>query len=114
MSNDDAANTYSDTKTLLNTLYLNSILFGVLMVVFEINRHIKTIYLKRIINKKLIKSQRVPPIPPSYPFGWIIAVISIDNEDLHRMVGLDAYMLLRFIILCCRYFLINEYPMKLS
>ena len=100
-TNDDVSTSYTDTKALLNTLYINSLFFIVLMILFELNRHIRPIYLKRV-NKKFINSKRVPDIPPKYPLGWIYSIASVNNDDLIRMIGLDAYMLLRFLILCFR------------
>jgi hypothetical protein len=44
----------------------------------------------------------VPPIPGRYPFAWIVSVLEIGEEDLLRMVGLDGYMLIRYINVCFR------------
>lgn len=100
-SDDDNSNNFQETSTLLNTLSVNSIIFAAFFVVFEVNRRIKKIYLNRR-NKKLIKSQRVPNEPPSYPLGWLVALLDASEEDLLLMVGLDAYMLLRYVLLCFR------------
>ena len=48
------------------------------------------------------KTHRVPPCPKSYPFAWINSVMAVGDEDLLRMVGLDGYMLIRYIIVCFR------------
>lgn len=102
LQTDDSVNNYQDTNTLLNTLSVNSIFFAIFVVVFEFNRHIKPIYLKRL-NKKFIKSGRVPPAPAKYPLGWIVAISAIEDDEILRMVGLDGYMLLRYILLCFRF-----------
>jgi hypothetical protein len=87
---------YAETAGLLNSLYINLILFSLFMVFFEVNRHMKSTYLKRA-TKKFKKSQRVPPTPSNYPFAWIISVMEVGEDDLLRMVGLDGYMLIRYI-----------------
>jgi Late exocytosis, associated with Golgi transport len=102
LSTDDSVNNYQDTNTLLNTLSVNSILFAVFLLLFEINRHMKPIYLKRF-NKKFIRSNRVPDLPPTYPLGWVVAIASIEDDEIIRMVGMDGYMLLRYILLCFRF-----------
>ena len=49
-SNDDQ-NSYEETQGLLNTLYINSIIFAVFMTFYEMNRHMRSIYLKRLTSK---------------------------------------------------------------
>ena len=49
-SDDDVA-VNAETGGLINTLYINLILFVVLMIFFEANRHLKLIYLKRLTRK---------------------------------------------------------------
>jgi hypothetical protein len=99
---DDQVNNYQDTETLINTLWVNCFFFAILVIAFEINRYIKPIYLKRR-NKKFIQSGRVPEEPPHYPFGWIVAISKINDEEILRSIGLDGYMLLRYIIVCFRF-----------
>jgi hypothetical protein len=48
--NDDE-NSYVETQGLLNTLYINSVIFVVLMTFYEMNRHMRSIYLKRLTSK---------------------------------------------------------------
>ena len=98
---DDNVNSYSETNYLINTLVVNLILFVVILILFELTRGIKLIFLKRL-NTKFISTKRVPPEPPSYPFAWIYTISQVSDDDLVRMVGLDAYMLLRYIIVCFR------------
>jgi hypothetical protein len=50
VSNDDE-NSYVETQGLLNTLYINSVIFAVLMTFYEMNRHMRSIYLKRLTSK---------------------------------------------------------------
>jgi hypothetical protein len=42
----------------------------------------------------------VPPCPSNYPLAWISSVMAVGDEDLLRMVGLDGYMLIRYINVC--------------
>lgn len=50
VSNDDL-NSYEETQGLLNTLFINSIIFAVFMTFYEMNRHMRSIYLKRLTSK---------------------------------------------------------------
>lgn len=50
LSTDDE-NSYVETQGLLNTLYINSVIFAVLMTFYEMNRHMRSIYLKRLTSK---------------------------------------------------------------
>ena len=84
---------------MLFTLYINSLLFLVVMIFFEANRYLKEIYLKRIKTKFEI-SQRVPPTPPKGPLGWVPAVLKITETEFLFMVGLDGYMFMRYILIC--------------
>jgi calcium permeable stress-gated cation channel len=43
---------------------------------------------------------RVPPYPPEHTFGWIFEIQKVSEADVLRMVGLDAYIYLRFIVIC--------------
>lgn len=98
-SNDDSND--QATSSFINTLTVNIAIFVIIIVLFEFNRNIRLIFLKRV-NKKLQRSNRVPPIPPKYPFGWIAEISKISEEQLIPMIGLDAYMLLRYINICFR------------
>ena len=46
---------------------------------------------------------RVPPYPSEKPFGWFFAIQKVSEEDVLQMVGLDAFMCLRFIALCQKF-----------
>lgn len=50
VTNDDESS-YVETQGLLNTLYINSVIFAVLMTFYEMNRHMRSIYLKRLTSK---------------------------------------------------------------
>jgi hypothetical protein len=89
----------NDTKSFLFTVYINLVIFALLLGLFEIVRHLKQIYLKRV-KKKFQSTDRVPEKPPKNLFGWIKHVYDISGDDFLHMVGLDGYVFLRFIILC--------------
>ena len=48
---DDHFGSYAETAGLINSLYINLILFTLFMVFFEVNRHMKSTYLKRATKK---------------------------------------------------------------
>ena len=90
------------TRGMLLTFLVNVVLFVLLMLFFEFNRHYKQIFLKRYQNK-FIKAGRVPDKPPDHMCGWLVALWSVPEEpDFLNMVGLDAYVLLRFHVLCLK------------
>lgn len=91
----------STSGQVLNTLYINAGVFVFLLLFFEFNRHMRSIYLKRL-TPKFESTKRVPPRPPTHLFGWLAALRRVTEEDLLRMVGLDAYMLIRYINVCLK------------
>jgi hypothetical protein len=93
-----ANNTYT-TSGAMTTLAFSIVLFVIIQAVFEYTRFYKQIHLKRL-QKRFQEIGRVPPNPPSYVFGWLAAINKITENDVLRMVGLDAYMLLRYITIC--------------
>ena len=50
-SQDDDYTDYAETQGLLSTLWINIVIFSILMTFFEMNRHMKSIYLKRSTTK---------------------------------------------------------------
>jgi len=89
-----------ETKQLLNTLFINIGVWIVLVGVFEFNRHMKSIYLKRRMKDKFVRAGRVPPEPGTGFLGWISTLNTISEDDMLQMVGLDGYMLMRYINIC--------------
>ena len=98
---DDSIASLAETQGLLNTLYINLILFTFFMTFFEVNRHMRSTYLKRV-TKRFQRCNRVPEAPSNFPFAWIMTVLDVEEEDFLRMVGLDGYMLMRYINVCFR------------
>jgi hypothetical protein len=91
----------STTDSLESTIVINIIIFLVLMTLFEINRHFKSIYFTRL-QTKFKRTKRVPMEPAWYPFAWIVEIYKVSEDELLRMVGLDAYMMVRYLSVCFR------------
>ena len=89
-----------ETKQLLNTLFINIGVWAVLVGVFEFNRHMKSIYQKRRMKDKFVRAGRVPPDPGASLLGWVSTLNTISEDDILQMVGLDGYMLMRYINIC--------------
>ena len=68
-------------------------------VCFECFRRIRPLYLSRLAFEK---ERRVPPAPNSFPLNWVWKIKSVTDREVLRMVGLDGYMLLRYILICFR------------
>ena len=95
----DNPNQHISTMGMITTLLINIGVFVLIQWVFEVNRFYKQIYLKRL-QKRFEEIGRVPPIPPHHVFGWLKALYDVSEMDVLRMVGLDAYMLLRYHVVC--------------
>ena len=112
-------------NSLIYAIAINLVIFSLFIVFFYAVRRYKQIFLKRLQKRFLTtgislifqiplsallivsifswKHQgRVPPEPPQYMFGWLVAILRIPEIDVLHMVGLDAYMLLRFHVLCLK------------
>lgn len=86
------------TESMLRTLWTSILVAVVLVLLFEANRRLKPIFLKRYREKFRI-SHRVPP-PPTALFSWIITVWRVSDAEFLRMVGLDGWMYVRYIVVC--------------
>lgn len=95
----DNPNQHISTMGMITTLLINIGVFVLVQWIFEVNRFYKQIYLKRL-QKRFEEIGRVPPIPPHHVFGWLKALYDVSEMDVLRMVGLDAYMLLRYHVVC--------------
>jgi hypothetical protein len=98
---DDQDIARSRAEQIKSTILSNVFIFVVFLIFFELNRHIRSIYLQRVVDK-FRDSKRVPPVPPSYPLGWLVSTLKVDDEDLIKMIGLDGYVLVRYLKLCIR------------
>ena len=89
------------TMSMIYTLVINFVLFVGFIVFFEYSRHYKQIFLKRY-QRRFIDLGQVPPQPSEQWFGWLIAIWRITEIEVLDMVGLDAYMFLRFHVICIK------------
>ena len=96
-------NSEEEVDQLKSTIIANLLIFMMISAVFEASRHIKRIYSPRR-TKKLVEEGRVPLAPMSngYPLYWLVVLSTVTEKDFLSMVGLDAYMFLRYIKLCIR------------
>jgi hypothetical protein len=75
------------------------VFFAILILFFELNRNLPRLFLKRL-RKSIEIDERVPGRPPQHLFGWVRHIMAVSDAEFLRMIGLDGYMLLRFISLC--------------
>lgn len=77
--------------------------FGAQFLLFEIFRGTSHVYSSRcaIYAKRCRNSQHEKPITRSrYPLAWIWPLLSMSDERLLFLVGLDSYVMIRFVRLC--------------
>jgi hypothetical protein len=87
------------TSTVISTLILNGVVSFIIYCFFEVVRGKKEIFAPRLRTKP----ERTPNFPNTTPFSWITAVNSISDEATLQMIGLDAFILLRFVRFCCKF-----------
>ena len=91
-----------ESSNLGSTLVIATMFMVLLYTLFELNRHMRRMYLQRR-TKKLIESTLVPPVPPRYVFGWVVSIYNIgDERDLLPMCGLDSYIMLEYTKVCLK------------
>ena len=86
------------TSTVIATVSVNVVIGSVAYILFEYFRSsgCDDLYAPRT----RIAKARTPPLPPSNWFAWITTTSAITDEETIRMIGLDAYVFLRFLRLC--------------
>jgi hypothetical protein len=99
IANNPNDNAHLSIRGMVETVIINFVMFVILMLVFESNRFYKQIYLKRLQNRFRV-ADRVPPYPSESTFGWFFEISKVSEAEVLRMVGLDAYMCLRYISIC--------------
>ena len=82
-------------------VYVNLLVFVVVMIVFESVRGINRLYVCRR-TKGMVKSGLVPDNPVGWPLRWLKIVHHVEEDDFLRMAGLDAYMMIRYIKACIK------------
>lgn len=101
MDSADDASSAEATDGLLHTLLMSAIAFLLLGLAFEGTRHLRVVHLRRVTHK-LTQERRVPPIPSARALAWAWETLRVTDDQLLRMVGLDGYMLIRYIKLCIK------------
>ena len=87
--------TWSDISYLL---YGELLLAGFFVAIYEMLRHKTYLYSTRAA----WVPHRAAPTPPRRPFGWVLPVLSTGGKKTRELIGLEAYMMLRFVRLCTR------------
>jgi hypothetical protein len=87
LSTDDDINSTTATYQLLDTFYINIIIFSILVLIFECSRGIKSLFLNRLLVRRLVEQGKVPKQPSFLPFAWVFVVIKCSDDDVRRMVG---------------------------
>lgn len=82
----------------MNTIYINLLVFVLLLILFEKLRHVKSVYFCR---EEWMRHRRPPDLPPGF-LTWVRPLMSIPKERILQLAGLDAYMLLRYIQMCLK------------
>jgi hypothetical protein len=96
------------TRGMVYTLIINVCMFVFFLLFFEANRKYRQIYLKRL-QKRFLDIGRVPPNPPEHIFGWFVALMRVPELEILQMVGLDAYMCMRYLTLCIKFALFTSF-----
>eukprot|EP01035_Chromulina_nebulosa_P020397 gene20397-26468_t len=91
----------STTRGMIYTLLINLVAICIIIAVFESNRSLKQIFQKRF-QRRFVESGRIPPEPSPRIFGWLFEIMKVEEIEVLHMVGLDAYMLLRYHVLCLK------------
>jgi hypothetical protein len=84
------------TASVISTAILNGVVAFIVYALFERCRDQKEIYAPRLREKP----HRTPKSPTLSLFSWISDINSVSDDETLKMVGLDAFMLLRFLRFC--------------
>lgn len=85
------------TSGIFATLVLQAIIGVVVYSLFECMRSQREVYWP----KKRTRPERCPKSDPSKGmFGWLTSTMAVSEEETLRLVGMDGYMMLRFIRMC--------------
>lgn len=88
--------TDTDTASVYATLSAGVLSCLSTLIIFEIVRHQREIYFPRLRSNKY----RSPSPAPNTLLGWVFHTLSISDEDTLSMIGMDAFVVLRYIRLC--------------
>ena len=86
------------TSSIFASLVVNGALGIIFSLIFIANQHRRDVYTPKL---KTNTANKVAPPPRGY-FTWVKHVLSIDDDETLRVVGLDGYIFLRFLRLLSR------------
>jgi len=92
-------------KYIFNTMKIYAYMFAAQYALFETFRGIANVYeSRRPTYDKRCSSDRgfgPPPVRSRWPIvGWLIPTLRVGDEELLFLVGLDSYVLVRYVRLC--------------
>lgn len=85
------------TDSFLASVYANIAILVISLVAFAIARKRHASFFTPRLLKLNNAGHRLPSDPASTVFGWIFSNLSMSDEQLLESVGLDGYMLIRFL-----------------
>jgi hypothetical protein len=86
----------ADTATVYATLSANIMFTGGILLFFELSRGNRDVYSPRLRNNEARTAGKCP----KGWFGWIPHTLAVSDEDTLMMIGMDAFVVLRFTKLC--------------
>jgi hypothetical protein len=92
----------SETSSVFSTLALGVVVCAVILVVFELARKkYVDVYIPNVRRSLHKSNQRIKP-PSKKLGGWLRKIWSIEDEEMYQVAGMDAYVYLRFLKMCCK------------
>ena len=85
-----------DWTPIVSTLILNLGVAFLMLLLFEWVRNKRCVYGRRLAEAP----HRTPATPPSGFLRWVMPTLNISMRDTARYVGLDGFMLLRYVRVC--------------
>ncbi len=95
-------NTDEDMMTVVYTIILNLLVFGICILIFSFTRRSKpSIYCP----KQFLKAEKTPKmLENKTSFGWILELYHIDDQTIVRNAGYDVLLFIRFYRLSFKIF----------
>ena len=90
-----------ETASVFSTLTVNGIIFVVLMLIFEFVRTLPScsdLYYPKLKTAKGGNGEIV--MPNEGYFKWATGVLCVSDDDVLEKIGMDGYVLLRFLRMC--------------
>lgn len=88
----------------ITSLYFNGVIFVFLILGYELlRRKFPTIYQGRRHHVSADRQRNIMDLPSGcVPINWIASVYQVSWKDVRESCGLDTYMFLRYIRMCCK------------